>query len=323
GLDQVEAGGGLGDRVFDLQAGVDLQEREELVAGVVEELHGGRAAVADGDGQALGGGLEFGGLGGGEHRGGRLLDDLLVAALHRAVAHAQRPRGALAVGDHLHLDVAGAGDQALREDGAAAEGAGGPPAGALVGVGEFGLVGDDADAAAAAAGGGLEHQRVADLGGRCQGGVQGLHRAAAPGGDGDADLFGDELGADLVAELAHGFGVGADEGDADLLAQFGEGGVFGDEAPADPGGVGAGLHQGALQGLQVEVGAGGGGGEVVGEVGFADEGGRAVDVGVQGDGLDPGPGLRGDVPYGVDEAHGCLTTVDDGDTTEHQTEPSS
>src|SRR5690606_8961332 len=103
GLDQVEAGGGLGDRVFDLQAGVDLQEREELVAGVVEELHGGRAAVADGDGQALGGGLEFGGLGGGEHRGGRLLDDLLVAALHRAVAHAQRPGGALAVGDHLHL----------------------------------------------------------------------------------------------------------------------------------------------------------------------------------------------------------------------------
>ena len=39
-LDQVEAGGDLGDRVLDLQPGVDLEEREQPVAGVVEELDG-------------------------------------------------------------------------------------------------------------------------------------------------------------------------------------------------------------------------------------------------------------------------------------------
>ena len=45
--DQVDAGGDLGDRVLDLQPGVDLEEREQPVAGVVEELDGAGAAVAD------------------------------------------------------------------------------------------------------------------------------------------------------------------------------------------------------------------------------------------------------------------------------------
>ena len=41
GFDQVESGGGFGDGVFDLQAGVDFQEREEFVVGPVEEFDGG------------------------------------------------------------------------------------------------------------------------------------------------------------------------------------------------------------------------------------------------------------------------------------------
>ena len=45
-----------------------------------------------------------------------------------------------AVGDHLDLDVPGAGDQALQEHDAAAERARGLLAGALVGVGQLGLV---------------------------------------------------------------------------------------------------------------------------------------------------------------------------------------
>ncbi len=321
-LDQVEPGGGLGDRVLDLQAGVDLEEREQPVAGVVEELDGRRAAVTDRDGQPFGRRLELGCLHRTEHRRRRLLDDLLVAPLHRAVADAERPRGALAVSDHLDLDVPGTGDQALQEQDAAAERPSGLLAGALVGVGELGLVGDHADAAPAAARGGLQHQRVADLGRRRQGGVQGLDRTAAPRCDRHADLLGDQLRADLVAELAHGLRARSDEGDSDLLAQLRERRVLCDEAPADPRGVGPGRHQRALQHLEVEVRARGRGTEIVGQVRFADEGGRAVDVGVQGDGLDPCPGLRGDFPYGVDEPHSGLTTVDDGDTFEHPTEPS-
>ena len=42
-------------------------------------------------------------------------------------------------------------------------------------------------------------------------------------------------------------GVGADEDDAEPLAQVDELGVLGDEAPADPGGVGARLVQRPLE----------------------------------------------------------------------------
>src|SRR5260221_8522964 len=68
----------------------------------------------------------------------------------------------------------------------------------------------------------------------------------------------------------------------------------------------------------VEVRAGRGGPEWVGQVGLADEGGGAVRVGVQGNRLDPRPRLRGQVPDGVDEPHRGLTAVDDRDTTEHR-----
>ena len=136
--DQVGAGGQLGDRVLDLEPGVDLEEREPLLPRVVEELDGGGAPVADREGQPLGGRLQLGGLLRREHRRGRLLDDLLVAPLHRAVAHAERPGGALPVRDHLHLDVPGAGDQALEEHGAVAERAQRLGAGPLEGLGQVG-----------------------------------------------------------------------------------------------------------------------------------------------------------------------------------------
>jgi hypothetical protein len=213
--------------------------------------------------------------------------------------------------------VPGAGDQALQEHDAAAEGPGRLLAGALVHVGQLGLVGDHADAASAAARGRLQHQRVADLRRARQSRVQGLDRAAAPRGYRDADLLGDQLRADLVAELAHGLRARADEGDPDPLAQLRERGVLGDEAPADPGRVRAGLHQRALQHLQVEVRARGRGAEVVDDVGLAHERRRALDVGVQGDRLDRRSGLRGQLTDGVDEPHRGLTTVDDGDPTEH------
>ena len=61
-LDQVGAGGDLGDRVLDLQPGVDLEEGEQLLAGVVQELDGAGAAVPDGQGEPLGRRLELGGL---------------------------------------------------------------------------------------------------------------------------------------------------------------------------------------------------------------------------------------------------------------------
>ena len=47
-LHQVEAGGDLGDRVLDLQPGVDLEEREDLLIRLIEVLDGAGAAVSGG-----------------------------------------------------------------------------------------------------------------------------------------------------------------------------------------------------------------------------------------------------------------------------------
>ena len=318
---QVGARDDLGDRVLHLQAGVDLEEGEEAVARVVEELDGAGPGVPDGDGEPLGRRLELADLGDVEHRRGRLLDDLLVAALHRAVAHTDRPRRALAVGDDLHLDVPRAGDELLEEHHARPEGPLRLVAGALVGVGQLGVGRDLADAAPAAPRGGLEHQRVADPGRRGDGVVEGVDPATAPRGDRHADLLGDQLGADLVAQPAHRLRARPDEGHPDALAQLGEGGVLGDEAPADPGGIRPGLEQRALEHGVVEVRAQRRRAEVVRGVGLADEHRRALGLGVQRHRLDAvpaGPGLRVEVAHGVDQPHRGLSAVHDGDPLEHR-----
>ncbi len=319
-LDQVELVGDLGDRVLHLQAGVDLEEREHLVARVVEELDGARAAIVDGERKPLGGGLQLVGLLAGQQRGGGLFDDLLVASLDGAVAHADGPRGALAVGDHLHLDVAGARDERLEEHHAGAERALGLVAGALIGVLELVGGGDLADAATAAARRRLQHQGVADaLGGR-EGLVEGVDAPARPGRHRDAHLLGDELGADLVAQLAHRVAGGADERDAEALDEVGEGGVLGDEAPAHPDGVGPGIGEDAGEQIVVEVGTLGRRAQRVGLVGLPGEHGGALGVGIQRDRRDGvAVGVLGvEVPHRVDEPHGGLTAVDDGDALEHR-----
>ncbi len=92
GLHQVDPGGELGDRVLDLQPGVDLEERERPVAGVVEELDGGGAAVADAHRQPLGRVLQPLHVVGTQRDRRRLLDHLLVAPLHASSRARPGPR---------------------------------------------------------------------------------------------------------------------------------------------------------------------------------------------------------------------------------------
>ena len=110
-LDEVEAGDQLGDRVLDLESGVHLQEEELAV--LVEELDGARVHVAAGLGD-----LDRRFAHGATHVVGEvrrrgLLDEFLVTALGRAVALAEPERGAVGVGEDLHLDVTGPGQVAL------------------------------------------------------------------------------------------------------------------------------------------------------------------------------------------------------------------
>ena len=115
-FDQVEAGGLLGDGMLDLQAGVHLEE-EEVTVIVGHELDGARARVADCLGGQSRGVKELGAHARNafDERRRRLLDDLLVAALNRAFAFADRPHGAMSVGHHLDLDVMTGGQVALAE----------------------------------------------------------------------------------------------------------------------------------------------------------------------------------------------------------------
>src|SRR5262249_23364520 len=103
-LHQVDAGDELGDRVLDLDAGVHLDEVELAV--LVEELHGAGAAVADRLARLHAALAHEAPLADGDARGRGLLDDLLVAALHGAVALAEVDDVAVPVRQHLELDVA-------------------------------------------------------------------------------------------------------------------------------------------------------------------------------------------------------------------------
>ena len=107
--------------MLDLEPGVHLQEEEALALGVVEELDGAGADVPDRLGGPARGGVHRGDDLGVDVGRGRLLDDLLVATLDRAVALAEDEHAAVPVADDLDLDVPAVLEVRLDEDGAVAE----------------------------------------------------------------------------------------------------------------------------------------------------------------------------------------------------------
>ena len=121
---QVEPGHQFGDRVLHLQARVHFQEVEAAV-GIHQEFHRAGVVVARGargaDRRLSHLVAHFGMLR--DQRRRALLDHLLMAPLDRALALAQVDHVAVAVAQHLDLDVAGALDQAFDVDFGAAEGA--------------------------------------------------------------------------------------------------------------------------------------------------------------------------------------------------------
>ena len=120
-LDEVEAGQHLGHRMLDLEPGVHLDEVELAV--LVEELDGADALISE-----LGAWLprparrSACALRRVEGRGMRLLPHLLMPALQRAVALAEMHRAALAVAEHLDLDMARRSEVLLDIDLVIAEG---------------------------------------------------------------------------------------------------------------------------------------------------------------------------------------------------------
>ncbi|MNZ73391.1 hypothetical protein D3C78_918020 [compost metagenome] len=168
---QVDAGDQLGHRVFDLQAGVHLQEIE-LPTGVEQKLDGTGAHVMDGASRfqcRLAHRLtQFGR----HHRAWGFFNGCLMAAGDRAGARAEVDQLTVLVAEQLNFNMTRV-DQRLFENQFVA-------AKRVQGFGACGadlfqqLVGivHQAHATSAAAGAGLDHQRVADaLGLAAEGGV--------------------------------------------------------------------------------------------------------------------------------------------------------
>jgi hypothetical protein len=160
-LHQVDAGDHLGHGVLDLDARVHLDEEE--LAPLVQELERAGAAVADPPARLDAALADLVAQLRRQIGRRRLLHDLLVAALQRAVALAEVHGVLVRVGEHLDLDVArlleialevhhGIGERGLRFG-----------ARHVDRIEQRGLGVDDAHAAAAAAPGRLDDHRVADL----------------------------------------------------------------------------------------------------------------------------------------------------------------
>ena len=206
---EVEPGGLLRDRVLDLQPGVDLEERDQPVL-PDEELDGAGPVVAGLAADRLRGLVDRGALLVGQERRGRLLDELLEAALQRAVAGADDDHVAVRVGQHLRLDVARLVQVALHEALAAAERGRRLADRRLVQLGDLPALAGDLHPPATAAERRLDRDRQAVLVGELLdlGGTRdGVRRARHQRGTG---AHGDVPCGDLVAEVPDGLRGGAD-----------------------------------------------------------------------------------------------------------------
>ena len=313
---EVQPGHHLSHRMLHLQAGVHFHEPDavgaQAGAGVGDELHGAGADVVHGLG-GLDGGLGDSGAGGGVHaRRGRLLDHLLVAALQGAVALIEVDHVALAVAEHLHLDVARPGDIGLQQHALVAEGRAGLAPARRQGGGEVGSAIHPTHALAAAAGHRLDQYRIADARGLAGQGRLGLVLAEIARRHRHAGLVHQRLGGVLQA---HGADRGAWRADPDQAGggdRVGEGGVLREEAVARMDGLGAGFFRRGDDLFRDQIAfPRRGRPDQHGPVGVGHMGG--VRIGLRID----GHGLKTHAPRGGEHPAGDLSAVGDQDGSEH------
>ena len=161
-LHQIDAADHLAHRMLHLDAGIHLEEVKLFGAFVVDELDSARADIADASGKSGASLAEIVTQGGGEGRRRRLLDQLLVAALQRAVALADVNQVAMGIAEHLDLEMPGVDDVALDIQRGVTERGAGFAGGRLEHALHVGRLRDDLHALAAAAGSGFQQHRKTD-----------------------------------------------------------------------------------------------------------------------------------------------------------------
>ena len=248
-----------------------------------------------------------------EQRRGRLLDHLLVATLNRAFALAEMDHVPVLVAEHLNLDMARIDDEFLDEHPIVAER--GLRFGSRSGEAfEHVLAGmRDAHAFSPAAGGSLDHDRIANLVGDLGRPFRRFDHAEIAGNGRNLGGAGEFLRFDLVAHRLDGSGIGADEDDSRLGERMREGRALREKAVAWVDGLGAGLEASGDDLVDCEIGLGrrrrpDGDGLV-----------RHLDVqrflvgfGIDGDRPDAHAARR------LDDATGDLAAVGDQDCLEHR-----
>ena len=217
--------------MLDLQPGVHLEEVEAAVR-ADDQLHRAGAVIADRRRQPHCLLAHLAAHLGRHERGRRFLDDLLVPPLDRAFALAQIDDVAMAVAEHLDLDVARLLDELLDEHAVVAEARQPLALGGVEALAHLGLAPREAHALAAAAGRGLHHHRIADLPGDPDRmlGVRDLADEARH--HRDARELRQLLRFDLVAHRRDGGGRRPDEHDPRVGAGPGEPLAFRQEAVA-------------------------------------------------------------------------------------------
>ena len=314
--DQVDAGRLLADRVLHLQAGVDLEEGDRAV-GAHEVLDGAGAVVAGLGADGLGRGVDPLALLVGEERRGRLLDELLVAPLQRAVAGADDDDVAVGVGQHLRLDVPRLVEEPLHEALAAAEGRDRLADGGVEQLRDLLLGAGHLEAAAATTEGGLDGHGQPVLLGEGDDLVGATDGVLGSGDERGAGLRGDVPRLHLVAERDDRLGGGADPGQPRVDHRPGEIGVLGQEPVAGVDRVRARLLRRVDDLLDHQVGvAGRRPPEGEGLVGHPDVQGVAVGLGVDGHARQPLVLAR------AGDAHRDLAAVGDQDLL-HRCSPSA
>src|SRR2546425_2402150 len=306
GGNEVDARQHLGHRVLDLDARVHLDEVEAAAGRLQHELDGAGVAMADVADEAQRR-LAHGGAECRHHRGRRrLLQQLLVASLERAVALAEMDAGALGIGHDLYLHVADALEEALDVERGIAECGARLSLGADERVRKLRWRADDAHAPAAAARRCLQEQRIADGASDYRYLVHGRNRPVGARDHRHADFRGKLAGPDLVPHLLDDRRRRAHEAEPVLLARLREGRVLGEEALTRMNGVAARAARGRQKGRDVEVArAGRWRPDADGAVRQPRVDGLAVRRRAHRDGLQP------ELPAGADDANRDLTTVGD------------
>ena len=215
--------------MLDLDPRVHLDEEELLV--LVEELERSRAAIAD-LAAGIGATLSDPRQGPGRQSGSRsLLDDLLVPALHRAVALEEVDGVLVLVRQHLDLDMAGIAEKLLHVDHRIAERRLGFRARQRRRRDERGFGVHHAHPAAAPAPRCLDDHRITDRAGDLHDLLRVVgKRAFGAGHTGNPRFEHRRLGAYLVAHETDGVGARPDEDEARALDFLGEVRVFRQES---------------------------------------------------------------------------------------------